>query len=79
MGKFPGIANFLDKRASEFPLLQTEWKQGQPPVLKLYSETGEEEEEISITSWKEDSIASYLKKRLVNGGQRVQSDVKDEL
>lgn len=60
-GHMPQIEAFCrGPKPKQFPNLSIKYLRGADPIIKLYDETGEVQEELSIKKWDTDTIEEFL-------------------
>uniref|UniRef100_A0A913X530 Selenoprotein F n=1 Tax=Exaiptasia diaphana TaxID=2652724 RepID=A0A913X530_EXADI len=65
LGRFPQIQAFVrSEKPDKFPNLRIEFVRGADPILKLHSEDGSVQEELSIEKWNTDSVEEFLTEKL---------------
>ena len=65
----PSAQDFVDK-VKETPVdnFEINYKQGAPPVLHLYDDSGDEASDpISISQWRSEHIFEFLQSKLAGG------------
>jgi len=61
---FPGIKEFYDQKAKDFPNLEVTFTNGAPPRLMMMDENGVVKEEYGANSWKIESVVEFLEEKL---------------
>lgn len=64
LGRYPQVSAFIDHQSKQLTNFKVKYVKGAGPVIKLYGDSGDEEE-VNIEKWDQDTIVQFLDEKIM--------------